>query len=75
MFYDVKIRCRRKIAFFCVPVAWCDIAYNVTVPVMSVPITKTFWRGKVGTRDFVACNVNELVTSVPVTRIYCIHVC
>ena len=36
-----------------------------------MPVTKTFWRGKVGTRDFGAYNVIEPVTSVPVTSIYC----
>ena len=38
---------------------------------MLVPITKTFWRGKVGTPKKCACNVTGPVTSVPVTSIYC----
>ena len=41
---------------------------------MLVPVTKTFWRRKVGTRDFVACNVTVHITSVPVTSIYCITI-
>ena len=31
-----------------------------------VPITKTFWRGKVGIRDFGAC-----IVIMPITSIYC----
>ena len=38
---------------------------------MLVPITKTFWRGKVGTRNSGACNLIMPVTSMPVTSIYC----
>ena len=34
-----------------------------------VPITKTFWRGKVGTRDFVTCNVIVPIMSLSVTSI------
>ena len=36
-----------------------------------MPITKTIWQGKVGIRDSVACNVTVVMTSVPVTSIYC----
>ena len=28
MFYDVIIRCRHRIALFCVPITWCASAYN-----------------------------------------------
>ena len=38
---------------------------------MLVPITKTIWQGKVGTRDSGACNVTVPITSVPITNIYC----
>ena len=36
-----------------------------------MPITKTIWRGKVGTRDSGARNVNVPITSMPVTSISC----
>ena len=36
-----------------------------------MPITKTIWRGKVGTPKKCACIVIVPVTSVPVTRNYC----
>ena len=45
MLYDVIIGYRHKISLFCAPTTW-----------YIVPITKTIRRGKVGTRDFGACN-------------------
>ena len=35
-----------------------------------VPIKEPIWRGKVGQRDFGACNVAVPVASVPTTSIY-----
>ena len=36
-----------------------------------VAITKTIWRGKVGTRDFGACNATVSLKNVPILSIYC----
>ena len=36
-----------------------------------VPMTRTIWRGKVGTHHFHVCNAFEPTTSVPITSIYC----
>ena len=36
-----------------------------------MPVTKTFWRGKLVHAGFGAYNEVVLVTSVPVTSIYC----
>ena len=42
---------------------------------MLVPITKTIWRGEVGTHDFGVCNVIVTMTSFPIRSIYCIICC
>ena len=39
---------------------------------MLVPITKAFWRGKVGTRVSGAYDATIPITSVPITNIFCI---
>ena len=62
MFYDVIIRCRRKMPSF--------VCQKRGVP---MPITKTIWWGNVGTRDFGACNATEPIKCEPLTSIYCTY--
>ena len=49
------------------PLTW---AYNVMGYLL--PITKTIWRGKVGTRDFGASNLSVPITSLLFTNTCCI---
>ena len=39
-----------------------------------MPITKTIWRGKVGTRDFGACDVIVPIVNVSITSITVLRV-
>ena len=57
--YDVITRYRRKIALLFKPITWCAML-----------ITKTIWRGEVGTRDSGAYDEILPITSVFVTIIY-----